>query len=161
MKSSELEGNALDYWCARALVDETEEVLFTRTEPTVVVTLTHGAMRKLAQPFSPAQDWADAIEVLERASELQWTRTEHGAHCAARFGDAARSEADGPNPRVALLRVFVQSRFGDSVEAYPAAPHSVREGRIVPYDAGGVPPTYGDVAGADSEIGDIRSVPRQ
>jgi hypothetical protein len=160
MKSRELEGNALDYWCARALVDDKEEVLFIRTEPTVVVTLSHGAMRKLAQPFSPAQDWTDAIEVLERARELQWTRAEQGARCAACFGDAARSEADGPNPRVALLRAFVQARFGDSVEAYPANPHAVREGRVHPYDAGGVPPTYGDVAGTDSEIGNIRSVPR-
>jgi hypothetical protein len=160
MKVSELEGNALDYWCARALVDDQEEVVFIRTEPTIVVTLTHGAMRKLVQPFSPAADWADAIEVLERASDLQWTRGEHGARCTVRFDRAAQTEAEGPNPRVALLRAFVQSRFGDSVERYPATPHAVHQGRTRPYDAGGVPPTYGDVAGTDAEIGNIRSVPR-
>jgi hypothetical protein len=160
MKISELEGNALDYWCARALVDDEEEVVFIRTDPAIVVTLTHGAMRKLAQPFSPAADWTDAIEVLERARDLQWVRSEHGAHCTARFDQTAQSEAEGPNPRVALLRAFVQSRFGDSVERYPATPHAVRQGTIRPYDAGGVPPTYGDVAGTDSEIGNIRSVPR-
>jgi hypothetical protein len=160
MKISELEGNALDYWCARALVDDQEEVAFIRTEPTIVVTLTHGAMRKLAQPFSPSQDWGDAIEVLERASDLQWTRGEHSARCTARFEHRAPCEAEGPNPRVALLRAFVQSRFGDRVERYPATAHVVRQGRSHPYDAGGVPPTYGDVAGTDAEIGNIRSVPR-
>ena len=87
MKTSELDGCALDYWCARALVDDDEEVIFNQVEPGIVVTLTHGAWRKLAQPFSPAGNWADASEVLERASELQWARGDDGAHCRARFGE--------------------------------------------------------------------------
>lgn len=160
MRTNELEGRPLDYWCARALVDDNEEVIFAEVEPRVVVTLTHDALRKLAQPFCPSDEWSDAVTALERADELQWIRTGQGVHCRVRFGDGMPTEADGAHPRVALLRAFVQARFGDSVEAPPAMPHAVRHGKVRAYDAGGVPPTYDESAGAGSEIGDIRSVPR-
>ncbi len=166
MKTSELEGCTLDYWCARALVDDAEEIVFAQVEPSVVVTLTHDTLRKLAQPFSPSRDWTDAVEVLERAQALRWLRSEQGAHCWARFGasDASAAEAEAAHPRIALLRAFVRARFGDSVARPPVGPHAVRQGNVHPYDAGGVPPTYGGDAGAagaaGSEIGDIRSVPR-
>lgn len=161
MKTSELDGCALDYWCARALVDDDEEIIFIQAEPSVVITLTHGAVRKLAQPFSPSNEWSDALEILEHAQELRWTRAEDHAQCCVRFDGGEMHEADGAHPRMALLRAFVRARFGDAVEPYPATPHAVREGKVRPYDAGGVPPTYGDNASAESEIGDIRSVPRQ
>ena len=160
MKTSEIEGRALDYWCARALIDDDETIIFVQVEPTVVVTLTHGASRKLAQPFAPSSEWAHALEILERAQELRWTRGEHETRCWARFGSGDIAEAVAANPRVALLRAFVQARFGDAVESFPVVPHEIRKGRAHPYDAGGVPPTFGDNAGADSEIGNIRSVPR-
>lgn len=160
MKTGELAGRALDYWCARALVDDEEEVIFNRAEPDIVVTFAHGSLRKLAQPFSPTAGWADAFEILERADALEWTRDELGAHCRVRFGGKQTTEADGEHPRIALLRAFVRSRFGDSVGDICAEPHAARRGAVHPYDAGGVPPTYGDNAGADSEIGNIRSVPR-
>jgi hypothetical protein len=161
VRTNELEGRALDYWCARALVDDDEEVIFVEVEPRVVVTLTHGTLRKLAQPFSPSDEWGDAVVALELADELQWVRSEQGVHCRARFGEGVPTEADGEHPRIALLRAFVQARFGESVEAPPGRPHAVRQGKVRPYDAGGVPPTYGESAGADNEIGDIRTVPRQ
>ncbi|PMS14389.1 DUF2591 domain-containing protein [Trinickia dabaoshanensis] len=160
MNTSELQGCELDYWCARALVDGDELIEFIQVEPSVVVTLTHGALRKLAQPFSPAGEWSDALEVLERAQELQWKRDERGAHCKVRFEGADSSEADAEHPRVALLRAFVLARFGQTVGDRPTMPHAVREGKVSPYDAGGVPPTYGDNVGAGDEIGNIRSVPR-
>ncbi len=161
MKTSKLDGCALDYWCARALVDDDEEIIFTQVEPSIVVTLTHGALRKLAQPFSPSTEWGHALELLERARELRWTRGERDTHCWVRFDGDDMVEADAAHPRVALLRAFVRARFGDEVDSYPAGAHAVRAGKSHPYDAGGVPPTYGDNAGADNEIGDIRSVPRQ
>lgn len=160
MKTSELEGCALDYWCARALVDDAEEIVFIQVEPSVVITLTHGMLRKLAQPFSPSGAWGDAIDVLERAEELRWRRSEQGAHCWVRFRASDPCEGRADHPRVALLRAFVYARFGDTVESHPIEPHAVRERKVQRYDAGGVPPTYGDVAGAGSEIGNIRSVPR-
>lgn len=160
MRTSELTGHALDYWCARALVDDEEEVIFNRVVPDVVVTFAHGSLRKLAQPFSPTAGWADAVDILERAAVLEWTSDERGTHCRARFGGTQSTEADGEHPRIALLRAFVRSRFGDTVGNIFVEPHAARRGAVHPYDAGGVPPTYGDNAGADSEIGNIRSVPR-
>ncbi|MGN6669145.1 MAG: phage protein NinX family protein [Trinickia sp.] len=164
MKTSELDGCALDYWCARALVDDNEEIIFAQVEPSIVVTLTHGALRKLAQPFSPSSEWAQALELLERAQELRWTRGEHDAHGWLRIEGGDTYEADAANPRVALLRAFVRARFGDAVEQYPVGPHAVRAGKAHPYDAGGVPPTRDDHANvnadAGSASGDIRSVPR-
>ncbi|WP_116137181.1 phage protein NinX family protein [Trinickia diaoshuihuensis] len=160
MNTGELQGSDLDYWCARALVDDDEEIVFTQVEPSVVVTFTHGALRKLAQPFAPASEWGDALEMLERARDLQWRRDERGAHCRAQFEGADPCEAQGEHPRIALLRAFVRARFGETVGDRPAAPHAVRGGKVRPYDAGGVPPTYGDNVGAGDEIGNIRSVPR-
>jgi hypothetical protein len=161
MQTSELKGCVLDYWCARALVDDAEEIVFTQVEPSVVITLTHGALRKLAQPFSPSTAWADAAEVLERAEQLRWQRGDEGTHCWVRFRASDPCEADADHPRVALLRAFVRARFGETVESPPVGPHAVRERKVRPYDAGGVPPTVGDAPGAaGSEIGDIRSVPR-
>lgn len=160
MNTSDLDGCALDYWCARALVEDDEQIVFIQVEPSVVVTLTHDALRKLAQPFSPATEWSDAIEILERAQALEWQRDERGTHCRVRFDGAHPCEADGEHPRVALLRAFVRARFGDTVGDRPTEPHAVRQGKVRPYDAGGVPPTYGDNAGAGDEIGNIRSVPR-
>lgn len=160
MNTSELDGCALDYWCARALVADDEEIVFIQVEPSVVVTFTHGALRKLAQPFSPSGEWGDAIEILERAEDLRWLRSEQGTHCRVRFRACDPCEADAAHPRIALLRAFVRARFGDALEAHPVEPHAVRERKVRPYDAGGVPPTYGDNASADSEIGNIRSVPR-
>jgi len=160
MKTSELDGCSLDYWCARALVDDDEEIVFIQVEPSVVVTFTHDALRKLAQPFSPSGAWSDAVEILERAEELRWLRSEQGTHCWVRFRACNPSEAEAAHPRIALLRAFVRARFGDALEARPVEAHAVRERKVHPYDAGGVPPTYGDNASADSEIGNIRSVPR-
>ncbi|MGN6231134.1 MAG: phage protein NinX family protein [Trinickia sp.] len=160
MKTSELEGCALDYWCARALVDDDEEIAFIQVEPSIVVTFTHGTLRKLAQPFSPSSEWGEALEIVERAQELRWIRGEQDTHCWVRFDGSAPHEGHAAHPRIALLRAFVQVRFGETVEPYPRAPHAVLAGKVHAYDAGGVPPSYGDNAGADSEIGNIRSVPR-
>jgi hypothetical protein len=115
VRTNELEGRTLDYWCARALVDDNEEVIFAEVEPRVVVTLTHDTLRKLAQPFCPSDEWNDAVAALERADELQWIRTGQGVRCRVRFGDGVPTEADGAHPRIALLRAFVHSCKRDSV----------------------------------------------
>lgn len=164
MKTTELDGKALEYWCARALVDEREEVRFVSLEPVLVVTLTHGELRKLEQRFAPASAWADAADVLERARDLRLaTRDDGYTRCSARFAGCDRaSDGEGPNPRIALIRSFVRARFGEQVDdAYPSAPHAVRDGVVIPYEAGAPLPTYAEERGrAGDETGDIRSVPR-
>lgn len=164
MNTAELTGPALDYWCARALVDDDEEIRFAAVDPTIVVTFTHGDLRKLDQRFAPAANWADAADVLERARELLLTTNDAGAaRCRIRFAGCAQpQEADGPAPRIALLRAFVRSRFGDTVaDDHPHIPHAVRRGVVVPIEAGGGSPTYAeDRQRTGDETSDIRSVPR-
>lgn len=163
MRTDELTGIALDYWCARALVDDEEEVRFVAMEPALVVTLTHGETRKLDQRFAPASGWADAADVLERARELRLTAGEDGsAMCSARFeGCPGLGEASASSPRLALLRAFVRARFGEEVDDYPKMPHAVHRGVVMPIESGEQMPTYAeDRARIEDETGDIRSVPR-
>ena len=164
MKTDDLTGRALDYWCARALVDDTEEIRFVAIEPELVVTLAHGTLRLLDQRFGPSTDWADAAVVLDLARELSLTTRDDGsAHCRARFGDRDETgHANGAFFRLALLRAFVQARFGKQVDdRFPDTPHAVRRGAISPIAAGGTAPTYADDGPRETDpTGDIRSVPR-
>ncbi len=164
MKVSELDGRALDYWCARALVDDDEEVRFDQVEPSVVVTLTHGEFRKLSQSFAPTVEWRDVGDLLERVTDLKVKAREENVQCSACFAEgSAECEADGGDMRIALSRAFVRARFGDAVDdRYPLEPHAVRRGVITPLAAGSVPPPNADErSGVGDETGDIRSVPRQ
>ena len=164
MKIDDLTDRALDYWCARALVDSDEEIRFVAIDPELVVTLTHGGLRLLDQRFAPSAGWADAAVVLELARELTLTTREDGsAHCRARFSERGESvEAAGPTLRLALVRAFVRGRFGDEIDdRFPDTPHAVRRGVIVPIEAGGAVPTYAEDGSRGSDpTGDIRSVPR-
>ncbi len=163
MKVSELDGRTLDYWCARALVDDDEEITFVEIEPSIVVTLAHATFRKLSQPFMPTDDWRDMAEIFERVSDLELAVREGYVRCKARFSDrSAVCEAEGVNMRIALTRAFVRARFGEAVDdRYPREPHTVRRGVVTPLAAGGVPPSNADDRSrAGDETGDIRSVPR-
>ena len=164
MKTNDLAGRALDYWCARALVDDDEEIRFAAIDPELVVTLAHGELRLLDQRFAPSAEWADAGVVLERAREVRLTTDDEGsAHCRARFaGCRVGGEATGAAFRIAVLRAFVRARFGGDVDdRYPDMPHTVRDGAIVPIGAQGTVPTYAEDDPRNSDpTGDIRSVPR-
>lgn len=183
MNVRELEGPALDYWCARALVEPREEIRFTQTERAIVVTFTHGDIRWLDQRFAPSSEWGDAGIVLDLAREARFMSVprRHGAaggganaaevECVASFGgrsgepasDDAELRATGPDKRVALLRAFLLHRFGETVDdAYPASAHAVRDGVVTPYQAGEALPSYADAARGDEgdETGDIKSMPR-
>lgn len=161
MRTDRLDGTRLDYWCARALADDDATLRFVAVAPSVVVTVTSGALRKLDQRFAPSASWADAGDVLARADALSVARRDDGrVECTARFaGVRAVGCADGPDLRVALARAFVRARFGDAVDIPPEKPHQVRGGKIEPYDAGEPIPQHGD-ASATGNAGDIRSVPR-
>lgn len=164
MKTDDLTGRALDYWCARALVDDDEEIRFAAIEPELVVTLAHGELRLLDQRFAPSTDWSDAAIVLELARELTLTTHDDGSvHCRARFMERGESgEATGATLRVALLRAFVRARSGSELDdRLPDMPHAVRRGAIVPIEAGGEVPTYAEDGPRETDpTGDIRSVPR-
>jgi len=161
MRTDELDGTSLDYWCARALcVDDEDTLCFTAVEPKVILTAACDALRRLDAHFAPSASWADAGAVLERVGDLRIARRGDGVECDACFIDGPSTcAARGPNVRIALLRAFVRARCGDEVEAPPSFPHRIEHRVVVRYDPGmPLPEADDDPAAGDSS--DIRSIPR-
>ncbi len=115
MNVADLTGVALDYWVARSLHDFVREIYFTDSGETVSIR-GNDRGRPWDGRFTPSTSWEAASAVLERAQRLEVReRTDHGAaHCIAEFEGGHRTvEGRGDSLRVALLRAFVESRFGD------------------------------------------------
>ncbi|WP_322047019.1 phage protein NinX family protein [Paraburkholderia sp. J67] len=162
MNVADLSGFALDYWVARSLPDFVREIYFTDSGETVAV---RGNDR--GKPwdgrFEPSTSWEAAGVVLDRAQrfELRERRAGELAVCVAEFeGSQRTAEAQGETTREALLRAFVKSRFGDTVEEMlrqPQALMGVESGLVAePSDIGDVE----DLPRPDAQIGDIGSQPR-
>ncbi len=162
MNVAELNGVALDYWVARSLHDFVREIYFTDSGETVSIR-GNDRGRPWDGRFTPSTSWEAAATVLERAQRLEVReRTDGGAtHCVAEFYDGHRTvEGRGDSLRVALLRAFVTSRFGDSVDDVLREPQAVSGDQVRPIGeqtAGGV---VEDVPNPDGRIGDIQSPPR-
>ncbi|NTX30487.1 DUF2591 family protein [Burkholderia pyrrocinia] len=161
MRIDELDGNELDYWCARALCADDEDTLrFTAVAPKVVVTAACDALRRPDAQFAPSTSWADAGAVLDRVDDLRIARHGNDVECDATFIDGPSTcGAHGRDARVALLRAFVRARFGDAVDAPPPFAHQIEQGAVVRYDPGVPLPEPGGEATSDDST-DIRSVPR-
>ena len=162
MNVADLSGFALDYWVARSLPDFVREIYFTDSGETVAV---RGNDR--GKPwdgrFEPSTSWEAAGVVLDRAQrfELRERRAGEPAVCVAEFeGSHRTAQAQGETTREALLRAFVKSRFGDTVEEMlrqPQALMGVESGLVAePSDIGDVE----DLPRPDAQIGDIGSQPR-
>ncbi|AOL08477.1 MULTISPECIES: phage protein NinX family protein [Burkholderia] len=161
MRTDALDGNDLDYWCARALCADDEDTLrFTAVAPHLVVTAACDALRRLDACFAPSASWSDAGAVLDRVDDLRIARHGDDVECDATFVDGPSTcGAHGRDARLALLRAFVRARFGDEIDAPPPFPHRIEHGAVVRCDPGvPLPETDDDRATGDST--DIRSVPR-
>jgi hypothetical protein len=162
MNVADLDGVALDYWVARSLHDFVREIYFTDSGETVSIRGNDGG-RPWDGRFTPSTSWEAAGAVLERAQRLEVReRTEGGAaHCVAEFRGGHRTvEGRGDSLRVALLRAFVASRFGDSVDDVRREPQALTGDKIRligEQTAGGV---VEDMPSPDGRIGDIQSPPR-
>ncbi|CAB3645038.1 phage protein NinX family protein [Paraburkholderia rhynchosiae] len=162
MKVADLEGLALDYWVARSLHDFVREIQFTESGETVAIR-GNDRGRPWDGRFTPSISWDAAAAVLERARRLEMReRTEDGpAQCVAEFeGGRGAVEGRADSLRVALLRAFVESRFGDSVDEMLREPQmlvGVTARRIGEATAGDV---FEDLPSPDGRIGDIQSPPR-
>jgi hypothetical protein len=167
MNVADLTGFALDYWVARSLHDFVREIHFTDSGETVSIVGSDRG-RPWDGRFTPSTSWEAAAAVLERAQRLEVReRTDPGAaHCVADFEGGRRTvEGRGDSLRVALLRAFVASRFGDSVDdvlheaqrltGERAEPISDRQ--VDEQEAGG---SFKNIPSPDGQIGDIRSEPR-
>ncbi|POR48244.1 uncharacterized protein DUF2591 [Paraburkholderia eburnea] len=162
MNVADLTGLELDYWVARSLPDFVREIYFTDSGETVAV---RGNDR--GKPwdgrFEPSTSWDAAGVVLDRAVrvELHERREGEPAFCVAEFvGSHRTAEAHGATTREALLRAFVKSRFGGTVETMLRQPQALTgmdtELAAEPGDVGDAE----DVPRPDAQIGDIGSPPR-
>lgn len=162
MNVADLTGMTLDYWVARGLHDFVREIYFTDSGTKVAVR-GNDRGRPWDGRFAPTTSWEAAGAVLDRAQrfELRERHDDTKAFCVAEFAGSHRTvEAHGDSLRVALLRAFVMSRYGDTVGEMlrqPQAlngPHAEQVGE--PSDIGDVE----DLPRPDARIGDIGSPPR-
>ncbi|SAK59923.1 hypothetical protein AWB81_01903 [Caballeronia arationis] len=163
MKTSDLEGPALDYWVARGLHDFIREIHFTDSGETLSI---RGNDR--GKPwdgrFLPSTSWEAASVVLERACRLEMS--DHGRGeviCTATFGrDGGQVEGRGASLRIALLRAFVRHAFGDAVEdEVLRRPQTLLGARAEPIGEPSAVASVEDMPAPDGRIGDIGSSPRQ
>jgi hypothetical protein len=162
MNVADLTGITLDYWVARSLHDFVREIYFTDSGTKVAVR-GNDRGRPWDGRFAPSTSWEAAGVVLDRAQRFELRERHDGAKafCVAEFTGSHRTvEAHGDSVRVALLRAFVMSRYGDTVGdmlRLPQAlngPHAEQVGE--PSDIGDVE----DLPRPDAQIGDIGSPPR-
>ncbi|NPT39452.1 phage protein NinX family protein [Paraburkholderia xenovorans] len=168
MNVADLTGLALDYWVARSLHDFVREIHFTDSGETVSIR-GNDRGRPWDGRFAPSTSWEAAAAVLERAQRLEVRERTHrgSAHCIAEFEGGHRTvEGRGDSLRVALLRAFVESRFGDTVDDVLHEAQALTGDRAQPIgereiagDQAAVN-SFGDMPSPDGQIGDIQSPPR-
>lgn len=163
MKTSDLEGAALDYWVARGLHEFVREIHFTDSGETLSI---RGNDR--GKPwdgrFLPSTSWEAASVVLERASRLEMS--DHGRGevvCVATFGREGKPvEGRGASLRLALLRSFVRHTFGDTVDDdFLRRPQTLLGARAEAIGEQSAVASVEDIPAPDGRIGDIGSAPRQ
>ncbi len=162
MKVADLTGFALDYWVARSLHDFVREIQFTDSGETVSI-IGNDRGRPWDGRFTPSSSWEAATAVMERVQRLEVReRTDHGAaHCVAEFdGGRGAVEGRGDSLRVALLRAFVESRFGDNVDDVMRQAQTLMGERAHVIGEQTAEDSVEDVPTPDGRIGDIQSPPR-
>jgi hypothetical protein len=113
MKTSELQGAALDWAVAIALGHNKQDVITDfgvyiriKTQPAGMLT------------FCPSTDWSQGGPIIEREGITTAPRKEHGkrvAWVATRIEPPAVCECEGKTQLIAAMRCFVASRLGDEV----------------------------------------------
>ena len=162
MNVADLNGVALDYWVARSLHDFVREIYFTDSGETVSIR-GNDRGRPWDGRFTPSTSWEAASAVLERAQRLEVRERTvgGGAYCVAEFEGAHRTvEGRGDSLRVALLRAFVASRFGDRVNDVLREPQALSGERARLIGEQAAAGFVEDVPSPDGRIGDIQSPPR-
>lgn len=162
MKVADLDGMALDYWVARGLHEFVREIYFTDSGETVAIR-GNDRGRPWDGRFTPSTSWEAAAVVLERARQLDVReRIEAGAvHCVATFeGSHRTAEGRADSLRVAMLRSFVESRFGDQVADMLHEAQALTGDRARRIGEEGAEGSVEDLPAPEGQIGDIQSAPR-
>jgi hypothetical protein len=162
MNVADLSELALDYWVARSLHDFVREIHFTDSGRVVSIR-GNDRGRPWDGRFTPSKSWEAAAVVLERAQRLEVReRTREGAaHCVAEFDGGHRTvSSHGDSLRTALLRAFVISQFGDTVDDVLRQSQALFGTRARPIGEQSAVGVSNDQPKPDGEIGDIKSAPR-
>ncbi|MFT4064815.1 phage protein NinX family protein [Paraburkholderia sp.] len=161
MNVSDLTGVALDYWVARGLHDFVREIYFTDSGETVSIR-GNDRGRPWDGRFTPSASWEAAALVLERARRLEVReQSDQGAVCVAEFEGGRRpAEGRGDSLRIALLRAFVASHFGDTVGDVLRERQALTGARAETISEQTVGGVIEDLPSPDGQIGDIQSPPR-
>ncbi|WP_123385642.1 phage protein NinX family protein [Paraburkholderia sp.] len=162
MNVADLSGMDLDYWVARSLHDFVREIHFTDGGQTVSIR-GEDRGRPWDGRFTPSTSWEAAAVVLERTQRLEVREhvNRQQAHCVADFeGGHRTAEARGDSLRVAVLRAFVISRFGDAVDDVLQQSQALAglKAELIGEVTAGMSPE--DIPMPDGQIGDIQSAPR-
>jgi hypothetical protein len=162
MNVADLSGMDLDYWVARSLHDFVREIHFTDGGQTVSIR-GEDRGRPWDGRFTPSTSWEAAAVVLERTQRLEVREhvNRQQAHCVADFeGGHRTAEARGDSLRVAVLRAFVISRFGDAVDDVLQQSQALAglKAELTGEVTAGMSPE--DIPMPDGRIGDIQSAPR-
>jgi hypothetical protein len=104
MKTSELQGAALDWAVAKCEGQVSDSVRF-------MAIFTH--QNKTKQGYCYSIDWSQGGPIIERERMDVWTHT--NKEWASSI-DKGRSEYRGPTPLIAAMRCYVASKLGDEVE---------------------------------------------
>ncbi|MGF6725113.1 hypothetical protein P3T43_004484 [Paraburkholderia sp. GAS41] len=162
MNVADLTGMPLDYWVARSLHGVVREIHFTDSGETVSIRgEDHG--RPWDGRFTPSTSWEAAAVVLERAQRLEVREhvNRQNAYCIADFeGGHRTAEGRGDTLRVALLRAFVASRFGDTVDDVLQQSQALAGLSAEPISEETKYLVAEDIPKPDGQIGDIQSAPR-
>ncbi|KXU87876.1 hypothetical protein CI15_14265 [Paraburkholderia monticola] len=161
MNVSDLTGVALDYWVARSLHEFVREIYFTDSGETVSIR-GNDRGRPWDGRFTPSVSWETAAVVLERARRLDVReQDEGGAVCVAEFVGGHRAvEGRGESLRIAVLRAFVASHFGDTVDDVLRERQALTGMRAETISEQTVDGVLEDLPHPDGQIGDIQSPPR-
>lgn len=162
MNVADLTGITLDYWVARSLHDFVREIYFTDSGTKVAVR-GNDRGRPWDGRFTPSASWEAAGVVLERAKrfELCEQKGDGDACCVVAFeGDEQTVEAHGETVRIALLRAFVKSRFGETVPEMMRQPQVLNGQQAEPISEPSAVGEVEDLPHPDAQIGDIGAPPR-
>ncbi|WP_133647819.1 phage protein NinX family protein [Paraburkholderia flava] len=161
MNVAELKDDALDYWAARGLHDFVREIYFTDSGRTIAIR-GNDRGRPWDGRFTPSRSWEAAAVVLERVRRLEVReQSAHGAVCVVEFdGSGGEIEGRGESLRIALLRAFVGSRFGQSVDDVLRHSQALLGTRAEPVDEQTTASAVVETPDPDGRIGDIKSAPR-
>jgi hypothetical protein len=162
MNVADLTGITLDYWVARSLHDFVREIYFTDSGTKVAVRGTDRG-RPWDGRFTPSASWDAAGVVLDRAERFELRESRDGAmaSCVAEFAGGHRTvEAHADSVRIALLRAFVMSRFGDTVGEVLRLPQALNGAHAEQVGEPGAIGDVEDLARPDAQIGDIGTAPR-